>query len=264
MSTRALVFWLSFTFIGLVLCQTSDRMNTLGQIRKNAEIRSDGSDQLIGPILGADSTPTICPNPRAIGLLKQQIAYVATEELNPFKGLSALHIDVWQRGPLTAFYIHDKLAEFDPSVRMAYIFGKTGLESGGTCSSGDDWRKCVDGFVNGGYINYVTGTCNITLDANSIPAWKPSPNNEIKRRVAQELRSEIEVQWEGVQEIVVRDFNLNDNQIIMYLKMPDREYYQGCSFHAMNQPHCDGWHLFGQAPISSIRKRVFEKPYRLK
>jgi len=48
------------------------------------------------------------------------------------------------------------------------------------------------------------------------------------------------------------------------LKMPDGDYFQGCGFHAMREPHCEGWHLFGQVPVSSIRKWIFEKPYRLK
>ena len=65
-------------------------------------------------------------------------------------------------------------------------------------------------------------------------------------------------------EIVVRNFNLKDNQITMYLKMPDGDYYQGCDFDAIRKPHCDGWHLFGNAPNSGIRKWIFERPYRLK
>jgi hypothetical protein len=86
----------------------------------------------------------------------------------------------------------------------------------------------------------------------------------MKRRLADELRAEIETKWQGVQEIVIRDFNLKDNQITMYLKMPDGDYFQGCGFRAMREPHCEGWHLFGQVPVSSLRKWVFEKPYRLK
>jgi hypothetical protein len=50
----------------------------------------------------------------------------------------------------------------------------------------------------------------------------------------------------------------------MYLKKPDGAEYHGCGFHAMREPHCAGWHLFGMSPLSAIRKWVFDRPYRLK
>ena len=68
----------------------------------------------------------------------------------------------------------------------------------------------------------------------ALRSWKPSPNDQAKQRVADELRHEIEAKWPGAQEIVIRDFNLKDNQITTYLKMPDGDYYQGCGFHAKN------------------------------
>ena len=114
------------------------------------------------------------------------------------------------------------------------------------------------------YANDVVGTCTMTIDMSTIPAWKPSPNDQGKRRIAEELRKEIEAKWLGVQEIVLRDFNLNDNLIVMYLKMPDGDYYESCGFHAMSDPHCEGWALFGSSPVSSVRKRIFDRPYRLK
>jgi hypothetical protein len=104
----------------------------------------------------------------------------------------------------------------------------------------------------------------MTLDMSTIRVWKPSPNDATKRRIADELRDEIEAKWSGVQQIVLRDFNVNDNLIVMYLKMPDRDYYESCGFHAMSEPHCEGWALFGASPISNVRKRIFDMPYRLK
>ena len=92
------------------------------------------------------------------------------------------------------------------------------------------------------------------------PAWRPSPNDQTKRRIANELRREIEAQWHGVQEIVVRDFNLKDGLLKMYLKLPDGDYYESCGFHAMSQPHCDGWAVFGSSPDSGVTRWL--KPYR--
>ncbi len=162
-----------------------------------------------------------CPAPAALSFFKHQIAYERTQELNPFKSLQELHADVWQRGPLTAFYIRDRLAEFAPSVRMAYVFGKDSLQGGGTCSNEKNWRACVEEFAGAEDANDAVGTCAITLDMAAIPTWRPSPNDETKRRIANELRREIETQWHGVQEIVVRDFNLKDSLLKMYLKLPD-------------------------------------------
>src|SRR5262249_30423100 len=142
----------------------------------------------LDPIQGTDSTPAICPNPAALNLFKHQIAYQRTEELYPFKGLRELHADVWQRGPLTAFYVRDKLNEFAASVRMADLFGKSGLQGGGTCPVEKNWRECVEEFAGMEHATYVVGTCSIALDMTTIPTWKPSPNDQAKRHIADELR----------------------------------------------------------------------------
>jgi hypothetical protein len=86
--------------------------------------------------------------------------------------------------------------------------------------------------------------------------WKPSPNDQRKKRIADELRKQIEAHFQAseAQAIVIRDFKLMDNQITIYVKMPDGDYFQGCGFYANREPHCEGRHLFGQAPVSSIRK----------
>jgi hypothetical protein len=268
-STRSVVLWLCACCISVAAAQTPQSLN---QLRKEAAAKSqgapaqsDGGGRLkLDPIQGADSTPAKCPNPVAFDSFKHQIAYQRTEELDPFKGMAELHADVWQRGPLTAFYVRDKLNGFVASVRMADLFGKGGLQGGGTCPVEKNWRECVEGFAGMEYANNVLKTCTITLDMSTIPPWKPSPNDQTKRRIADELRNEIEAKWRGVQEIVIRDFNLEDNQVTMYVKMPDGDYYQGCGFRAMSTPHCESWHLFGTSPASSVRKRIFDRPYRLK
>jgi hypothetical protein len=267
--TRGVVLSLCAFGFGVAAAQTPQSLN---QLRKEAaakslagQAQSDGSGRLeLGPIQGSESTPATCPNSVALDFFKHQIAYQRTEGLDPFKGLRWLHADVWQRGPLTAFYVRDKLNEFADSVRMADLFGKSGLRGGGTCPVEKNWRECVEGFAGMEYANNVVGTCPITLDMSTVPAWKPSPDNPTKRRIADELRKEIEAKWPGVQEIILRDFNTNDNLIAMYLKMPDGDHYESCGFQAMSEPHCEGWALFGSSPVSSVRKRIFDMPYRLK
>ena len=272
---RAIALCLCGCCLGAAAGYAGDDPQTINQLRKEAAPKgqstqappqSDETGRLkLDPIQGADSTPASCPASTALDFFKHQIAYQRTEELDPFKGLQELHADVWQRGPLTAFYVREKLNEFAPSVRMTYLLGKAGLQGGGTCPLEKNWRECVEGFAGLQYATDVVGTCTITLDTSTIPVWKPSPNDPTKRRIADELRSEVEAKWRGVQEIVIRDFNLEDNQITMYLKMPDGDYYEGCGFHATSEPHCEGWHLFGASPIStSARKWIFDRPYRLK
>jgi hypothetical protein len=130
-----------------------------------------------------------------------------------------------------------------------------------------NWRAYVEESAGIEYANNASNilrSCATTIDMRSIPAWQPSPDGPPKRRVADELRREIEAQWPRAQEIVIRDFNIQDPQITLYVKMPDGDYFQGCGFRATRVPLCEGWHLFGQAPVSSIRKRIFDRPYRLK
>ena len=264
--------WLCACYFAVRVPSSADDVKTLDQLRKDAassqiaQAQSDGADNRLklGPIQAVGSTPTRCPNPVALDFFEHQIAYQRTEELDPFKGLQELHADVWERGPLTGFYVREKLNEFVPGVRMTYLFGEDGLRGGGTCPVEGNWRECIEKLAGVEYPTNVVGTCTTTLDMRTMPAWKPSPNNQAKRRIADELRNEIEAKWQGVQEIVIRDFNLKDNQITMYLKMPDGDYYQGCGFHAMREPHCEGWHLFGQGSVASLRKWIFQKPYQLK
>jgi hypothetical protein len=144
------------------------------------------------------------------------------------------------RGPITGFYVREQLKGYISNVRMTYLFGEDGLRGGGTCTVEKNWRQCIEGFAGLEHANDLVSTCASNIDTRSIPAWEPSPNDQDKRQAARELRFEIETKWQGAQEIVIRDFNLNDNQITIYLKMPDGDYYQGCGFYARRKPHCEG------------------------
>ena len=267
----AIALWLGTCCLSAGVASAAGDFQTLSQLRKEAEMkaqvaqtRPDETGLKLRPIQGVDSTPATCPNPAAVDFFKHQIAYQRTQELHPFKGIHELHVDVWQRGPLTGFYVRDKLNEFAPDVRMAYLYGKTGPTGGGTCPVEKNWRECIANFADHEYVNFVVGICSLTLHMSTIPGWKPSTNDQAKRRIADELRNEIEAKWPGVQQIVLRDFNLNDNLIVIYLKMPDGDYYESCGFHATSEPHCEGWALFGTSPVSNVRKRIFDMPYRLK
>jgi len=205
-----------------------------------------------------------CANPAVLDLFRHEVAYQRTEELNPLKDLRIANANVWQRGPDTAFYIRDPLSGFSPTIRLVYSFSEEGFQGYFGCPIAQDWKACVQASFQFAGPHNQPQTCTKTIDLSGIPAWEPSPDSPEKRKVAAELLAEIEAQWSGAQEIVVRDFNLKDPQITIYLKLPDGDYVQGCSFHAATQPQCTGWHLFGMVPNSKIKQWVFEKPYRLK
>jgi hypothetical protein len=252
---------------------SSDGFRTIDNLRKElaaesqpAEPRSATDNQSKSePAPPAASKPASCPDPAALDLFKRQIAYERTEETYPLKGLSVIHADVWERGTLTALYIRERLRDFVATVRIVYSVENHEAQSGYTCPVQQNWKECVQQHEDlEAASSDIRRTCAATVDMRTIPAWRPSPNDQTKRRIADELRREIEAKWQGVQQIVIRDFNLKDNQITMYLKMPNGDYFQGCGFSAAGEPHCEGWHLFGQAPVSSIRKWILEKPYRLK
>jgi len=198
-------------------------------------------------------------------MLKHQIAYQRTQESDPLRGLSVIHADVWTRGPITGFYIRERMHGAVPTIRDTYLFDdQDGLRGGGTCPIEKDWRGCIEGFADPNRTRDKVTTCATTIDLRQIAPWEPSPNDKQKRQIARELRHDIEDQWGEAEKIVVRDFNLKDNEITMYMKTADGDEYHGCSFHPARTPHCDAWHLFGQAPISSIRKWIFAQPYTIK
>lgn len=268
--TRKIVLWTSACFFCVAPGHASDDAQTVkglvDQILKGQSTSGQyaAATSKPGPPQSTAPTPERCPEPTAVDLFEHQIAFERTEEGGTLNGLSVIHANVWERGTTAAFDVREPLPEYATKVRMVYLFDKDGLGDGGGCPAEQDWVECVEKFAGGGAAESVVRTCTTTIDIRAIPAWAPSPDDLVKRRLTDQLRSEIESKWRGVQEIVIRDFNLSDPQITMYLKMPDGESFHGCALHALREPHCDGWHLFGQTPLSSLRKWVFDRPYRLK
>jgi hypothetical protein len=205
-----------------------------------------------------------CPDPEALKLFRERIAFERTGAEPSYKVLNVMHLNVWSSGRATGFYIRDPMGgNFSPRIRDTYVFvGNDGLRAGGTCDIAKNWTDCLRKFAGAG--DAPATTCQITIDLHSIPAWRPSPNNEVKKQAADQMRREIEAWYPNATEIVARDFNLLDHAITFYAKTPDGDYCQGVSYYADKVPHCEGWHLFGMAPLSSVRKWIFARPYRLK
>lgn len=214
--------------------------------------------------VGLPRGQTNCPTSVALDFFRHEIAYDRALETDSLQGLSLIHVRVWERGSLTAFYVEEPLRTFSPNLRLAYFVGAEGPQGSCSCPIEQDWLKCVEASAGEEGANNVVRTCIATLDLSTIPAWEPSPDSKEKRRIADEIRREIEAEYPRAKEIVIRDFNFKDREIMIYRKVPDGDYYSACGFHAMHQPHCEGWHLFGMAPLSTIRKQIFDRPYRLK
>jgi hypothetical protein len=204
-----------------------------------------------------------CPRLPSIDLFRHQIVYQRTEEIDPFFGLANLRATVWSVADKTIYYVNQPLVGYPPQSRLAYVLGPTRLLSYVFCSSDQDWRDCISRELDSAEPRQSDFTCTLTLDLSGLPAWKESPHDDAKRKLIAELKSEIQSRWKGAQSVVIRDFNVWDPQITIWLRMSDGEYFQGCSFRATESPHCVDWHSFGQASPSSLRKRVFDLPVRL-
>jgi hypothetical protein len=212
------------------------------------------------------ATSTQCPNLEALDIFKYRLAYDKRNGLHPVWPLKKLNINIWQCGPSTGFYATNKAMNSN-SLRMTYIFDlKNGQTAGGTCPAEQNWIECIENWASyiGKYSTWPIITCTTTIDLRTLPVWKPSPNDQIKKRVAEELRQEIEARWHGIQEIVLQDFNLRDPGITAYLKMPDGDYFSSFSFNANLKPHLSDESGFGMTPREIIRKEIFSLPYKLK
>jgi hypothetical protein len=139
-------------------------------------------------LLSVHSLIGACPDATALQSFRHQIAYERTLESPSFIGLRLIHTDVWVRGPISGFYVHEELRELNnPSIRVTYLFGEDGLQGGGSCTLEKNWRQCIEDFAPAGNAHDPIATCTTTIDLRALPAWSPSPNDQQKKRIANEL-----------------------------------------------------------------------------
>ena len=119
------------------------------------------------------SRSEICPSPVAVDFFRHEIAYERTEELNPLRGLTLLTARIWERGPLTAFYVGAALRTFSPSVRLVYFVGADGARGSFSCPMEQNWQKCVQKSTGLEAVYNVARTCAATLDLRTIPHGSP-------------------------------------------------------------------------------------------
>ena len=185
---------------------------------------------------------------------------------------------VLKMGDRVFFRQNNPPPHYDPSLRPVYSFEPGRRIEGLNCPAGPTWVNCVaDAVLNPhkdeGKVVYGNEpprytspapkepTCEFTLE---VPAWKPSPDNESKTKLASEILREI--QGFGASEaksIYIRDFNADDPEIEAYITNPDGQTeFLGCTLDAAKAPHCE-WHGFGQSLVESLKREIMARPYRL-
>src|SRR5437016_13969819 len=82
------------------------------------------------------------------------------------------------------------------------------------CPTRPTWVNCVAGMAQG--LGQVRGpACEFTLD---VPVWHPSPDDAAKKGVAGEIFQEVQgFGGPDAKAIYIRDFNLNDPEIEIYV-----------------------------------------------
>ena len=160
------------------------------------------------------------------------------------------------------FFRHNNPPPYtDPSLSPIYIYRPGHRIDTNNCPTGPGWVNCVADLArNPGRPDGPA--CEFTLE---VPAWKPSPDNELKQKLASEILQEIQAFGgsSGTKAIYIRDFNVDDPEIEAYIINTTAEpEFLGCSLDAAKSPHCE-WHGFGQAPVASLRRQIMSRPYRL-
>lgn len=166
-------------------------------------------------------------------------------------------------------------AGYAPGYTEVYIYVPQRRLDVISCPANATWVNCVadwvrnpqGGIVSGSEKGHSTAaapnvsTCEFTLQ---VPAWKPSAEDERKKKLAAEILQELrDFNYNDARAVYIRDFNLDDPDIWIYvITREGSPAFQGCSFDPMRSPHC-GWHLFGQSPLDSLKQQIAERPYRL-
>ncbi len=143
-----IVSLVSVCCMGVTTSYAFDDAQTVGEIVER--IRGQSATQPDGASSKSKQssvpTPESCPETTALDLFKYQIVFERTEESGTLKGLKVIHTDTWERGNSTAFYVRERLPEFNTDVRMVYLFDKEAMAGGGTCPAEQNWLECVEGF----------------------------------------------------------------------------------------------------------------------
>ena len=176
------------------------------------------------------------------------------------------HLTAARIGEATALRDDDLFPYQNPEVSEVFVLSKAHKLDLITCPADAGWLSCAGDWARVSPTEPALSpveasrepTCNLTLP---ISAWRSSPDNEQKRRIASELLKELlGFGYADPEAIYARDFNLEDPEIDFYIVdsegMPE---FQGCHFSLVESPHC-GWHLYGQTRLDALKREIMSHP----
>jgi hypothetical protein len=158
---------------------------------------------------------------------------------------------------------------FAPGYKPVFVYGASSGIQATTCPE-TQWTKCAVDWATQARSTATSGAgmaslrfpesqCEIDL---SIPRCNPSPETDLKKRLAAEVLREVAGTL-NYKEVYVRDFNVQDPNLDFYLVNENGEgEFQGCDFDPTRRPHCT-WHMYGMTPRDWLKRNVMERPYRL-
>jgi hypothetical protein len=162
---------------------------------------------------------------------------------------------------------------YDPSRSFVYVYREGQPILTTSCRADSSWSQCAEesvAFIATSVMPQtpttnpnlpIKGGCDLSM---TVEAWRPSPDNATKRRLAAELLKEVTDRWgSDIETVYVGDFNVDDPDLLFdVIDAEGRDNLQGCFFDASRQPHC-GWHMFGQSPVESLKRSIMKSPYKL-
>ncbi|MGA2712490.1 MAG: hypothetical protein ABSG41_05230 [Bryobacteraceae bacterium] len=217
----------------------------------------------LAPVLLYGATDCVAP-PAAAGKLKAYLSYH-----NPRGGV--MRFSFASIGGHALFRRYGVPQHFDPAQPLVYTY-REGISVTVDSCPFDSWMQCGEERLEeraraqglsdraAGQSTEVERSCDLSI---TIPVWRPSPDSPLKRKLAADLLDEIMPPDSDFRAVYVRDFNVEDPDVMFYyVDAEGRDSFQGCRFDASRQPHC-GWHMFGQAPVESLKRSVMARPYKL-
>lgn len=215
-------------------------------------------------VAGLAQDPGTCVPRPVLQAFRHDIAFKRSYGAEDFRGFSAIHAAVWIVGDTVALYAREHPPASVAGLKLVYLFNAGQLAGGFSCAASDEVRSCLAKGMNLDVERIPERpVCQILIKLSNLAPWAPSPLSHEKIELIDQIRAEIQKQWDGATGIVIRNFNIQDNQLFMDLEYGKRHFYMGCGFSARFTPHCTGWHLFGDVSNARIAAIIDQFPLRI-
>ena len=216
------------------------------------------------PILAYGADECAAP-PDALAKLK---AYLSYETRGRLWGPGTKRFSLAEADGTALFLQYEVPKYYDETQGFVYAFRKGSRLLVAGCPNNPQWTKCAENDFRE-FIHQpprtperpIGPTCDLSI---TVPEWRPSPDSPLKRRLASEVLQELmEYGYTNPREVYVRDFNVGDPELDVYIVDQDgKGNLQGCTFDADFHPHC-AWHFYGQSPVEELKWEIMARPYRL-